>query len=99
MWKTRIGALLLLIIGAGIGYFIYASEPKLHEGKTVRFQQTAEKFPFKLGLDLSGGVQLVYQADVTSIKPEEVKDAMSSLRDVVERRINLFGVSEPVVQI
>jgi len=99
MWKTRIGALLLLIIGAGIGYFIYASEPKLHEGKTVSFQSTAEKFPFKLGLDLSGGVQLVYQADVSSVKPGEVKNAMDALRDVIERRINTFGVSEPIVQI
>ncbi|HAS85120.1 MAG TPA: protein translocase subunit SecD [Candidatus Yonathbacteria bacterium] len=99
MWKTRIWALLLLIIGAGIGYFIYASEPKLHEGKTVSFQATAKKFPFKLGLDLSGGVQLVYQADVTSVKPGEVKNAMDSLRDVIERRVNTFGVSEPIVQI
>lgn len=99
MWKTRFGALLLLIIGTGIGYFIYASEPKLHEGKTVAWQTTAEKFPFKLGLDLSGGVQLVYKADVTSVKPGEVKNAMDSLRDVVERRINAFGVGEPVVQI
>ena len=99
MWKTRIGALLLLIIGAGVGYFIYASEPKLHEGKTVYGQAFSEKFPFKLGLDLSGGVQLVYQADVTSVKPAEVKDAMDSLRDVIERRINTFGVSEPIVQV
>ena len=99
MWKIRIGALLLLIIGAGIGYFIYASEPKLHEGKTVRGQSFAEKFPFKFGLDLSGGVQLVYKADVSSIKPSEVKTAMDSLRDVIERRVNAFGVSEPIVQI
>ncbi len=99
MWKTRIGALLLLILGAGIGYFIYASEPKLHEGKTVRGQALAETFPFKLGLDLSGGVQLVYSADVSSVKPGEVKNAMDALRDVIERRINTFGVSEPVVQI
>lgn len=99
MWKTRFSALLILIIGAGIGYFIYASEPKLHEGKTVRGQSTAEKFPFKLGLDLSGGVQLLYKADVSSVKPSEVKTAMDSLRDVVERRINIFGVSEPIVQV
>lgn len=99
MWKTRIGAILLLIIGAGIGYFIYASEPKLHDGKTVALQATAEKFPFKLGLDLSGGVQLVYKADVTSVKPGEVKNAMDALRDVIERRINAFGVSEAIVQI
>lgn len=99
MWKTRFGALLLLIIGAGIGYFIYASEPGFHSGKVVRGQTVAEKFPFKLGLDLSGGVQLVYHADVTSVKPTEVKDAMDSLRDVVERRINTFGVSEPIVRV
>lgn len=99
MWKTRIGAILLLIIGAGIGYFIYASEPKLHVGKTVPFQEVAQKYPFKLGLDLSGGVQLVYKADVSSVKPAEVKNAMDSLRDVIERRINTFGVSEPIVQI
>jgi len=99
MWKTRLGALLLLIIGAGIGYGIYASEPKLHGGKTVYGQAFAEKFPFKLGLDLSGGVQLVYQADVSSVKPAEVKNAMDSLRDVIERRVNTFGVSEPIVQI
>src|SRR3989344_2796001 len=79
MWKTRIGALLLLIIGAGIGYFIYASEPKVHEGKTVRVQQTAEKFPFKLGLDLSGGVQLVYKADGSSVKPGDVKRAVDMI--------------------
>ncbi len=99
MWKTRFGALLLLIIGAGIGYFIYASEPTLTQGKTVPYQVTAEKFPFKLGLDLSGGVQLLYSADVTSIKPADVKNAMDSLRDVIERRVNTFGVSEPIVQV
>lgn len=99
MWKTRIGAILLLIIGAGVGYFIYASEPKLHAGKTVAWQAFAEKFPFKLGLDLSGGAQLVYKADVSSVKPGEVKNAMESLRDVIERRINAFGVSEAIVQI
>lgn len=99
MWKTRIGAILLLIIGAGIGYFIYAGDPQLHAGKIVKGQAFAEKFPFKLGLDLSGGVQLVYHADVSSIKPGDVKNAMDSLRDVIERRVNAFGVSEPIVQV
>lgn len=99
MWKTRLSAFIILVVGAGLGYLLYASEPKLHENKTVRYQEVAQKFPFKLGLDLSGGVQLVYQADVTSVKPGEVKNAMDSLRDVIERRINAFGVGEPVVQI
>jgi len=52
---------------------------------------------FLLGLDLKGGVQLIYQADLTDI--EDKRAAMMGLRDVIERRINLFGVTEPVVQI
>lgn len=55
--------------------------------------------PFKLGLDLAGGSHLVYEADVTSIDAQDVPDLMNVLRDVIERRVNIFGVSEPIVQI
>ena len=53
--------------------------------------------PYLLGLDLQGGVNLTYQADLSSV--ENKSEAMQGLRDVIERRVNLFGVSEPVVQI
>ncbi|HCC59896.1 MAG: protein-export membrane protein SecD [Candidatus Staskawiczbacteria bacterium RIFOXYC1_FULL_37_43] len=53
--------------------------------------------PYILGLDLQGGVQLIYQADLSSV--EDKSGAMAGLRDVIERRVNMFGVSEPVVQI
>ena len=65
-----------------------------------KFSWTLPHFPEKpyvLGLDLQGGVQLVYQADLTDI--QDFSGAMSGLRDVIERRVNMFGVSEPVVQI
>jgi preprotein translocase subunit SecD len=42
---------------------------------------------------------LVYQADLKDIQPEFRADAMNSARDVIERRVNAFGVSEPVVQV
>ena len=57
-----------------------------------------KKFDLFLGLDLAGGSHLVFEADISNIKPEDVKNALDSLRDVIERRVNLFGVSEPVVQ-
>ncbi|MEK7579628.1 MAG: protein translocase subunit SecD [Patescibacteria group bacterium] len=57
------------------------------------------KFPFRLGLDLLGGAHLVYQADLNSIEPSERDSAMEGVRGVIERRVNLFGVAEPVVQI
>lgn len=53
--------------------------------------------PFVLGLDLQGGVSLVYQADLSQTTDKAT--VMSGLRDVIERRVNIFGVSEPVVQI
>ncbi len=53
---------------------------------------------FKLGLDLQGGTHLVYEADLSNIKSEDARSAMQGLRDVIERRVNFFGVREPVVQ-
>lgn len=53
--------------------------------------------PFVLGLDLQGGVNLTYQADLSNVQNKS--EAMNGLRDVIERRVNLFGVSEPVVEI
>ncbi len=54
--------------------------------------------PFHLGLDLSGGTHLVYSADVSKLGSADITASMASLRDVVERRVNTLGVSEPIVQ-
>ena len=54
--------------------------------------------PFQLGLDLQGGIHLVYQADLEGVLSLEHDSAMEGLRDVIERRVNLFGVNEPLVQ-
>ncbi len=99
MWKTRITALVILLLGFGVGVFVYKSE--MAHSKLAKDAQAhgVAKFPFKLGLDLSGGTHLVYRADVSKVKTSEVKNSMSALRDVIERRINIFGVSEPSIQV
>ncbi|MBZ9577569.1 protein translocase subunit SecD [Patescibacteria group bacterium] len=56
------------------------------------------EIPFKLGLDLQGGTHLLYEADLSNIEKEDYSSAMQGLRDIIERRVNLFGVTEPVVQ-
>jgi len=56
------------------------------------------EIPFKLGLDLQGGTHLVYEADLSNIEKKDYSSSMQGLRDVIERRVNLFGVQEPVVQ-
>ena len=85
MAQRRITALLVFLIGAGIGFFVYWSQAHTYR-------------PFKLGLDLSGGTQLVYKADLSKIEGADAADSMSALRDTIERRVNLFGVGEPIVQ-
>ena len=55
--------------------------------------------PFKLGLDLQGGTHLVYEADFSNLSESDRGASMEGVRDVIERRVNLFGVAEPVVQI
>ena len=54
---------------------------------------------FSLGLDLLGGVHLLYEADLSNVDQENRADAMEGIRDVIERRVNFFGVSEPIVQV
>lgn len=53
---------------------------------------------YHLGLDLQGGTRLVYKVDMKDIKPTEKQDAFESARNVIERRINYLGVSEPSIQ-
>lgn len=81
-------AVLVLAVTGVIAWFVYGNT--VHEGA---------KFPFRLGLDLAGGSQLTYSADVSKIAPAEVPALMEVLREVIEKRINVFGVSEPNVQV
>ena len=98
MWKRIVLALIIVIFGSGVAFFVYKSEPKLNKNFA-----TANSFfknhPFRLGLDLSGGTHLIYKADTSAVPAGQVSESMDALRDVIERRVNLFGVSEPIVQV
>ena len=101
MAKRRIAALFLIAVAFVIGYFVWNTEqPVVTPGLTATSTPTisASKFSFKLGLDLNGGTHLVYQADTSKVSAGDVNEAMTALRDVIERRVNMFGVSEPIVQ-
>jgi preprotein translocase subunit SecD len=58
-----------------------------------------KQFPLILGLDLVGGSHLVFEADTSGLADDKKAEALQGLRDVIERRVNLFGVSEPNIQI
>jgi protein-export membrane protein SecD len=91
MVKKRFLAIFVLLVGLFAGYFAAAS--------FLGGDSLLARVPFRLGLDLRGGAHLVYRADVSGISTGEVSSAMVGLRDVIERRVNMFGVTEPVVQV
>lgn len=51
-----------------------------------------------LGLDLSGGTHLVYEADLSQIGNESAAEAMQGAMDIISRRVDAYGVTEPVIQ-
>ena len=77
MSERRRSTFVLLIVAALIGGSIYVVLTK----------------PTKLGLDLQGGSQLVYQAESTAQQQVD-PDAMQRSIDLMQERVNAFGVSE-----
>ncbi|MEK7175163.1 MAG: protein translocase subunit SecD [Patescibacteria group bacterium] len=87
--RPKLAIPLIIILALMAGVFIYPPS-FLPKGLTK---------PFRLGLDLLGGTHLVYEADLSQIISADRQASMDGLKDVIERRVNLFGVSEPVVAV
>lgn len=72
------------------------SSPTINIGLgNMRFQRDLAP---KFGLDLKGGSHLLLEADMSAIAQGDRESALESAKGVIERRVNLFGVSEPLVQ-
>jgi SecD/SecF fusion protein len=54
--------------------------------------------PTRLGLDLRGGVELVYQAEPTPQQPVVDQASLERAIDVMRDRVDALGVSEPEIQ-
>ena len=82
--------LFLVVVAVVIAtFFVYPIAP---------FKGFSEDFrPWKLGLDLVGGSHLIYEVDMSQVSAGDREGVMAGLRDVIEKRVNLFGVSEPQI--
>lgn len=94
--KTRLGMAFLVLLAALAAAVVFPAQ-------TNRVLQrlhipSVRAYPFRLGLDLQGGTQLVYDADVSRVPANEQSSALAGVRDVIERRVNAFGVAEPIIQ-
>ncbi|MEI6479499.1 MAG: protein translocase subunit SecD [bacterium] len=87
--RKRIVAFLTLIVAVSVVAGVFSYEPLWQKISSFR--------PWSLGLDLAGGSSLVYEIDVSNVKDAEKDSVVRGLRDVIEKRVNLFGVAEPKV--
>lgn len=94
--KNLILSLVVLIAVLFFGAVVYPQGYTTLTGQ--QWPETLQK-DFKLGLDLQGGTHLVYEADMSDVPEAERSEAIEGVRDVIERRVNAFGVAEPLVQV
>lgn len=87
MTRYRFWAALALLAGLLLAYFVWSTQTN-----------PDSPYRFKLGLDLAGGTELIYKADMSQTPAGERAGALTALHGVIERRVNLFGVAEPLVQ-
>ncbi len=90
---------LMVGIAAAGNFYNRLAQTLADKTNNIVILPVAPEIPFSLGLDLQGGSHLVYQANVDSIPAADRDGALAAARDVVERRVNAFGVSEPIVQV
>lgn len=71
-------------------------------GSTIDFyinkQHILFDLPFKKGLDLAGGTSVTLKAEMQKIPKSQQQDALNGAKLVLEKRVNLLGVSEPTIQ-
>lgn len=91
VWAGCIASVLLFLVSSVVAF------PNQTWNK-VSFLPHLNIADFRLGLDLQGGAHLEYEADMTNVAAADRNAALDGVRDVIERRVNAFGVSEPLVQ-
>ncbi|HEU0051429.1 MAG TPA: protein translocase subunit SecD [Patescibacteria group bacterium] len=96
--NRAIGLLVLFLVAASVSYPkpVNWIGQKLQSVIGVNLGQL--NYPFHLGLDLTSGMRLEYSADLSKVAPADQTEALNGVKDVIERRVNTLGVSEPLVQ-
>ncbi len=80
-------------------YTFYKMTPAQREQMDPQKLSDLRKKAIHLGLDLQGGLQLLLEVDKSRLGAEEAKDAVERAREIINNRIDQFGVAEPLIQI
>jgi len=96
--RNWIKVVFILLLLAGALIVVWPGKGVAFKFQPLKIDWKSPDFKIKEGLDLQGGTHIVYSADLSKIGEDKKKEAMESLKKVIENRINAFGVSEPVIQ-
>lgn len=86
--KFWVSLVLIIIVIGTAAYFSLPSTTSVFGRETI----------IRQGLDLRGGVRLVYELDYSRTTNSDRADALNSTVRVIERRVNTTGIAEPVIQ-
>ena len=89
IWLSLVIIIVIVVLA---GLIDWPAGPNLSIGNFYR------EFKIHQGLDLQGGAHLVFELDTSRIDQKDIKSAGQSVINVIDRRINALGVSEPVIQ-
>lgn len=76
----------------GKDYSFVISSPELTIGNWKR------DLTIKQGLDLQGGTEVILLADMAPIPESDRADALDSAREIISRRVDMYGVAESSVK-
>ena len=96
--RSRLIVIALLIIGSI--YFLFPRTVELRErgANGVMRDTTVTRVPLKRGLDLQGGMHLALELDQSKQVSADPKRDLDLALTVLRKRIDEFGVEEPLVQ-
>lgn len=87
-WSTLVWIIIIAMVAIAI----------VKPNGRIRFYNFDKSYEFSQGLDLQGGVHLEYALELDGVPEEERAEAIQGVKNVMEKRINPLGVSEPVIQ-
>lgn len=102
--KSIITSIIILVFAIFAAGFIFPEFcnnkiESLNEKLPFNINRRVIEKDFELGLDLQGGAHLLYQADLSEVEEGETAQRLQALRDLIEKRVNNFGIGEPLVQV
>lgn len=104
MGKNRLKIVLVILVLVLSAWYVYPTIRLVTLSEEQRAEMSADEMEklksraLRLGLDLEGGMHLVLEVDKSNLSEDEAEDAVDRALEIIQNRVDQFGVSEPSIQ-